>query len=418
LARFDRDDEGLNAILKKEINMDPKELGQAFAAFKTAQEQANEAVKLMAKEIEKGSKEGIAAAMAKAEAAAVQVQALADRMVEAEQKLVKNIMSGKSSVQSIGQIYTASDEYKAFASGNASRARLEIKGGFRPQANTITGQSGSPATNSDVLVGADRMAGIVGGAFRALRVRDVLPSGLTTSNMIEFTRELVFTNNAAEVAEGGTKAESVLTFELATAPVVTIAHWIKVSKQVLSDAPALAAYIDNRLRYGVELRVDSQLINGNGSGQNMKGLAHADNQTEYTPVSGDTEIDSINRAKQTLAVADYAATALMLNPATWGAIERKKDDNERYVVGNPFGAIVPVMWGLPVVVTNSITAGKLLIGAFDVAAMVFGRESVSVEMSNSNDTDFVKNLITVRAEERLALAGLRPASILYGDLTV
>ena len=398
--------------------MEAKELAAGFEAFKTAQAQANDAVKLMAKEIEKGSKEGIAAAMAKAEAAAVQVQALADRMVEAEQKLVKNIMAGKESVQSIGQVYVASNEFKAFASGNASRARLDIKGGFRPQANTITGQSGSPASNSDTLVAADRLPGIVGGAFRALRVRDVLPSGQTTSNMIEFTRELVFTNNAAEVAENATKAESVLTFELATAPVVTIAHWIKVSKQVLSDAPALAAYIDNRLRYGVELRIDNQLVNGNGTGQNMKGLAHADNQTAYSPVSGDTAVDSVNRAKQTLAVADYAATAVMMNPATWGAIERLKDGQERYVVGNPFGAIVPILWGLPVVVSNAVTADKLLIGAFNIAAMVFERESVAVEMSNSNDTDFVKNLITVRAEERLALAGLRPASILYGDLTV
>ena len=398
--------------------MDPKELVQAFAAFKAAQEQANEAVKSLAKEIEKGSKEGIAAAVAKADALAVQVQALADRMVEAEQKLVKNILAGTEPVASIGAVIVASNEYKAFASGSASRFRMDTSKKFSPRANTITGQSGSPASNSDTIVGPDRLAGIVPGAFRALRVRDILPSGPTGSNMIEFTRELVFTNNAAETAEGASKPESVLTFELATAPVVTIAHWIKVTKQVLSDAPALASYIDNRLRYGVELRVDNQLVSGNGSGQNLKGMTHSDNMTAFTPVSGDTAIDSVNRAKQIIAVADYQATAVILNPATWGAIEREKDGNGRYVVGNPFGQITPVLWGLPVVVTNAITAGKLLIGAFDIAFQVWEREGVSVEMTNANDTDFVKNLITVRAEERLALAGYRPASVLYGNLEV
>lgn len=395
--------------------MDPKELGQAFAAFKTAQEMANESVKALAREIEKGSKEGIAAAVAKADALAAQVTSLADRMVEAEQKLVKNIMAGKESVQSIGQIYVASNEFKAFASGASSRAKLDIVGGFRA---AITGQSGSPATNSDVIAAPDRLAGIVPGAFRALRVRDVIPAGQTNSNLVEYTRELAFTNNAAEAAEGATRGESGITFELAQAPVVTVGHFIKVSKQVLSDAPALAAYIDNRLRYGVEVREDSQIINGTGVGQNLKGLSHADNKTTFTPTSGDTEIDSVNRAKSTLAAADYAATALFLNPATWGTIERKKTSYGEYVVGNPFGQIVPVLWGLPVVVTNSITAGKLLIGAFNVGAMLFDREAVTVEMTNSNDTDFQKGLITLRAEKRLALAGLRPASVLYGSLTV
>jgi HK97 family phage major capsid protein len=397
--------------------MEIKDVVQDIAAFKAAQMAAVESVKALAGQIEKGSKEGIAAATAKADAIVLQVTALADRLVAAEQKMLEKVMAGSAPAHSMGAFIVASNEFKAFSSGSQSRMRIDVKQGFNPQANTIAGQSGSPAANSDTLVQSDRMAGIVGGAFRALRVREVIPSGLTGSNLVEFTRELAFTNDAAETAEGATRPESDVTFELTNAPVVTIAHWIKLSKQVLSDAPALAAYIDQRLRYGVELRIDSQIINGLGTSQALKGLSHADNQTEFTPTSGDTQIDSVSRAKQALAVSDYPADAVILNTQDWGTIERLKDENLKYLVGNPFGAIVPTLWGLPVVVTNSISQGKILIGAFKVGAMLFEREGVTVEMSRDGN-DFVKGLVTVQAEARLALAGLRPASILYGDLTV
>lgn len=395
--------------------MNPEQLKAAFDEFKKAQAQATDAVKALAQEIEKDSKAGIADAVAKADAAAQKVQALADRLADAEQKIVGQILKGKAEAKSIGAFITESNEFKAFSSGAQSRMRIDVTQGFRPQANTITGQSGSPASNSDTVVAPNRLAGIIGGAFRALRVRDVIPAGSTTSNLIEFTRELAYTNDAAETAEGATRPESDVTFELASSPVVTIAHWIKLSKQVLADAPALAAYIDNRLRYGVEVRIDSQLINGLGTSQEIKGLSHADNMTDFTPTSGDTAIDSVSKAKQQLAVADYAADAVIMNTQDWGAIERLKDGDDKYLVGNPFGVIVPTLWGLPVVVTNSITQGKFIVGAFNVGAMVFNREGVTVEMSRDG-SDFTKGLVTVQAEARLALAGLRPASILYGSL--
>jgi HK97 family phage major capsid protein len=235
---------------------------------------------------------------------------------------------------------------------------------------------------------------------------------------VEFTRELAFTNNAAETAEGATKPETSITFELANAPVRTIAHWIKLSRQVMDDAPAVASYVDTRLRYGVERRIDAQLIAGNGVGQNLSGLTNSGNFTAFTPVTGDTALDSLNKAKYLIEASDYSATAIVMNPADWGAIERNKTSYGEYVIGDPRSAIGPVLWGLPVVVSNSMVSGKLLVGAFDIAAQVWNREGVAVEMTESNDTDFVKNLVTVRAEARLALAVYRPASVYYGNLTL
>jgi HK97 family phage major capsid protein len=345
-----------------------------------------------------------------AEKAAKELKAMGDRLLEIEQKQAEGIKKGYEMPKSLGESFATSDEFKAFAEGRTSKARLEVK-------NTITGQSGSPASNSDTIVAPQRQVGIVAGAFRNLRIRDIMPSGTTSSNLVEYTRELAFTNAAAETAEGETKPEATLTFELASAPVKTIAHWLKLSKQVMDDAPALASYVDTRLRYGVDLRIDQQLLNGNGSGQNIGGLAKAGNHTAFTPASGDNAIDSINRAIYLVAAADYNATAIILNPADWGAIERTKTQDDAYVFGAP-QRLAPTLWGLPVVATNTMTAGKFMVGAFDMAAQVWNRQGTVVEMSEADDTNFQKNLVTVRAEARLALAIYRPVSIQYGSLTV
>jgi HK97 family phage major capsid protein len=398
--------------------MDPEKLKLAFEEFKASQAAANEALKKLVNEQLNGTKESIAKALDVANKAAEKVQTCADKIVAIEQKLVANIMSGREAPKSFAQILVEDPAYKAFASGQSNKCRIVLKNGFKPQMNTITGQSGSPAANSDTLVPAERRPGIIPGAFRTLRVRDLIALGNTISNAVEFTRELLFTNNAAETAEGVTKPESVLTFELYSAPVVTIAHWLKVSRQIVNDAPALMAYIENRLRYGVELREETQIVAGNGVGQNLIGMTVSPNYTAFTPTSGDTAIDSFNRAIRALDAADYPANGIILNPATWGAIERLKDENKNYLVGSPFGAIVPTLWGKPIALTASMTANKLLVGAFDIAFMYLTREETVVEMSESDDTNFQQNLITIRAEKRGVLGGLRPASVLYGNLTV
>jgi len=398
--------------------MDPVQLKQAFEEFKASQLAATEAVKAMVKEQESGTKEGIKSAMDKAEAAAVKVQSCADRLVALEQKLTGSILAGKEAPKSFGQIVIEDPSYKAFASGQTNKCRITLKNGFTAQNNTITGQSGSPAANEDVLVPADRRSGIIPGAFRTLRVKDLLARGNTVSNAVEFTRELLFTNNAAETAEGADKPESVLTFELYSKPVVTIAHWLKVSRQILSDAPALLAYIQNRLRYGVELREETQIVAGNGVGQNLTGMTVSPNFTAFTPSSGDQALDSLNRAIRALDAADYPANGVVMNPATWGGIERLKDANENYIVGSPFGAIVPSVWGKPVALTPSMTANKLLVAAFDIAFMYLEREATEVEMFEQDDTNVQQNLITIRGEKRGVLGGLRPASVRYGSLTV
>lgn len=380
-----------------------------FEAFKVAQTEANAAVKAA---VEKQSAE----ATAKAEAAVKRVETLAADLDEIQMKIADNLARGETGKPgSMGQVFVASPEYKAFIDGMHGNF-IKPSSGFKLQVQAaITGTEGSPADNSDTLVPTDRRPGIVPGAFRQLRVATLIPTINTTSNLWEFTRELVFTNSAAETEEAAAKPESVLTFELSSVAIRTIAHYIKASVQILADAPALRSYIDTRLTYGVQLREETQLVAGDGTGQNISGMTASGNYTAFTPETGDTAIDSLNRAKYAIAASDWVADGIVMNPADWGDIERLKTTEGMYIVGNPFGTITPVMWGLPVAVTNSMTENYFLMADFMTSYERILRQAVVIDVGYEND-DFTKNLVTIRAEMRSALATIRPASTRYGAL--
>ena len=388
----------INAVIEK-LNASYKEGHDKVLAEIKAVAEAGEEVK--------------AEAVKAAEKAVADLTAMSDNLVEIEQKIAAGIYRGDEAPKSTGQLIVASDEFTAFSSGisPSSKFRMDVN------ASTITGQEGSPPENSNVLVGRARRPGIVPGAFRALRVAELLNGIQISSNSFEFTRELAFTNNAVEVAEAAAKPETDLTFELQTVNIRTIAHWIKASKQILADAPAVASYIDTRIRYGVDAREDLQLLVGDGTGQNISGMTIAANRTAFTPTSGDTALDSLNRAKYQLVGADYAADGTILNPADWGEIERLKTSDAAYVVGNPFGTITPILWGLPVALSNNMTSGSFHMADFETTYDYLMREGTTVELGFEND-DFTKNLVTIRGEKRAALATLRPASALFGPLTV
>lgn len=387
--------------------------GAELKAFKDAQAAALETVK--------ATLTAQGADVSKAQTAAFEaikaIEAHGKNLLELEQRVAAGITRGEHvSHASVGQILVASPEYKAAIEGLTPGTAPGAGFKLRVEANTITGQENSPAENADTLVPANRRAGIVPGAFRTLRVRDLIPTIPTNSNAWQFTRELLFTNAAAETAEGAAKPESTLTFEDATVNIRTIAHFIKASNQILADAPALRAYIDGRLRYGVELKEETQIVAGTGSNQAISGMTASGNYTAFTPTSGETAVDSVNRAKYEILGADYVPTGILMNPANWAAIERLKDQQDRYLIGDPFGMITPILWGLPVVVTNSMTANKLLVADFATSYEYVERQSTVIDLGYVND-DFTKNLVTIRAEKRGALATIRPASVRYGNLT-
>ncbi len=339
---------------------------------------------------------------------------LADRLLQLEQKGALRGQEGNEGAkgdESAGAQFIKSADYEAFMRGGMrGRAAAEVK-------NTIT----NTVANTPNGV----RPGIVGGAFRELTLEQILTSLPTTDNAITYVRENVFTNSAAEAAEAAAKAESSITTTSVTEPVATVAHWLKISKQLAQDAPALTAYVNTRMIYGVNVRVENQIIAGNGVAPNISGFTKSGNFTAhgYTNASLtgagllNNRFDLIGKMIGDSAAGDYPADAILVNPTDWWTMRLAKDSQNRYLLGDPGSATPPSLFGLPVIASNAVTADTVLVGAFRLAATLYNRDGVVIEMSDSDSDNFTKNLITIRAERRCMLAVERPAAIRYGDLT-
>lgn len=274
---------------------------------------------------------------------------------------------------------------------------------------------GSTAGSAGALIQPQVNAGILMPGLRRLTIRDLLAQGRISSNSLEYVRENVFTNSAAPVAEGTLKPESNLTFSKETANVKTIAHWIQASRQVMDDAPMLESYVNNRLLFGLALNEEAQLLNGDGTGDNLIGLNKVATVYDSTlSVTGDTRADLIAHAIFQTSESEFEASGIILNPRDWHAIALLKDADGRYIFGGPAAFAAKVMWGLPVVATKAQVQGTFTVGGFDLASQVWDRMDATVEVSREDRDNFVKNMLTILCEERLALAHYRPTAIIKG----
>lgn len=337
-----------------------------------------------------------------------QQRELADRMLSLEQRGFAGDKHEPAGDESWGAQIVKSAAFDDFAGGRTQKARVEVK-------NTLTG--------ADANVAPDRKPGIVAGAFQTLTIESLLNSTTTTSNAVEFTKENAFTNSAAEVAEGVAKAESALTWTLVNMPISTVAHWIKISRQLAMDNTALAAYVNNRMRYGVQRKVETQLCAGDGVAPNISGIFDAGNFTAhgYAAANLGATLPKLVLIRKMIAdswAAGWPADAILMNPADFATIEIELlTTTSNAVRVNVDGNGVMRLWGVPVVQSVGVTADNIAVGAFSQAYTIYNREGVVVELSESDSDNFTKNLITIRAERRLALATEVPGAVRAGDLT-
>lgn len=338
------------------------------------------------------------------------------RLGDLEKRAAREKEAVEDGYKSLGDLVVESAAYKAGTLTGASRGAIKVTADRAAitSANTTVGAGRSVGTS---LIPGQRVAGIFGLPERQLTIRDLLIPGQTTSNSVEYVKETGYTNNAAPVAETTAKPYSDLTFDMATAPVRTLAHLFKASRQILDDAPALRSYIDGRARYGLKFVEENQLLNGSGSGQNILGIVPQATAfaPEFTPAD-ETAIDRLRLAILQVILAEYPATAFVLNPIDWAKVELTKDAGGNYIIGNPQGSLTPTLWNLPVVSTQAMAEGEFLTGAFSYAAQIFDRMEIEVLLSSENVDDFEKNMFTIRAEERLGLAVYRPEAFVTGDV--
>jgi HK97 family phage major capsid protein len=350
-----------------------------------------------------------------ADEALIKHNELAARLTEIEQKMVRS-KDNPGRRLTIGERVTQGREVEIAALAKArGRLTIETKAIISSLTTDADGSAG------DLIV--PQRVGLVEPVRRRMTIRDLLTPGRTSSNAIQYPKETGFTNNAATVSEtaGSAKPQSEIKFDIATTSVTTIAHFVIATKQILDDVPMLQSYVNGRLLYGLMYVEENQLLNGPGTGTDLNGVYTQ--ATAFSPpivpsAAGNmTKIDVLRLAMLQATLAELPSTGIVMHPSDWADIELTKTEDGAYLFANPQGGSEPRLWRLPVVETQAMTIDKFLTGAFRMGAQIFDREEANIEISSEDDQNFRKNLITIRAEERLALAVYRPEAFVKGDFS-
>ncbi|WP_057884351.1 phage major capsid protein [Tsuneonella troitsensis] len=327
---------------------------------------------------------------------------------ELEQKMAcSSYGGGATAPESWGQQVVDSDQVKSLAgiaTSQPGRVKIELK-----EITSIASSGGS-------LDGGMRDSAINSLPVRQPRIRDLLNVLNTTSGNVEYVDQTTRDNQAAPQVEGALKEESSYAWELKNLPIRTIAHWTKASVQILADAPQLQSVIDTELRYGLALAEETQLLNGDGVSPNLDGLIT--NATAYvadfTPTT-ETMIDKVGLGMLQVTLADYVPNGVVMHPSDWMRIRLLKNTDGEYLLGDPQSNPNPLLFGLPVVATTAIAKDAFLVGDFRRAATLYDREQANVALSTEDGDNFVKNMVTIRAEERLGLAVKNATAMSLGD---
>lgn len=284
---------------------------------------------------------------------------------------------------------------------------------------TLPIKNATPTTTSDIpadTIEPTRLPGIDSYPKQRLFIRDLIAPGRTQSNAIFWVQMTGFTNAARVVAETTAKPYSDIAFATKTSPVVTIAHMFKASKQILDDFAQLQSTIDVEMRYGLKSVEEEQILFGNGTGGNLEGIVPQ--ASAFAPAfepENRQNIDDIRLAILQTQLARLPADGIVMHMTDWAKIELTKDTNGTYILANPLRLAGPTLWGLPVVATDAPAfEDEFLVGAFQTGAQLFDREDANVVIATTNVDDFEKNMISIRCEERLALAVKRPEAFVTG----
>lgn len=343
-----------------------------------------------------------------------ELQKVIDQVVDLEQKGVKlrgQPGEGKSFIDMI----KGDDSYKALSSNSANRAEIEVtKSDLAAMKEVKVTSAGVVAPVYDTTIQP--------GIRQELRIRDLLTAIPVTGQNYTYFREKLHTRGAGMVAEGGTKPTSDVTFEAATDRVKKIAVWMPVTEEALADVPQMQGYIQELLRYDLKLEEENQILKGDGTGENLNGLmTQATIYDADLTKTGDTSIDIVRRGiYQVRKQSKLSADGVVMSELDWMNIELQKDGENRYLFANLQGLVTPILWGRPVITSDSMdegdadAGGEFLIANFARAAILFDRMSYLFKMGLINDM-FIKNMIALLAEERLGLGVRRREALVKGN---
>ena len=289
-----------------------------------------------------------------------------------------------------------------------SSGEIELKVDDMTQANSF---------ESTAVVQAMHVPGIVYDPDTADRIRNFILPGSTTSNSIEYVKEAAetFGTYTAVTSEGAEYKQGDVDLQLATATVRKITAYCIVSEEMLDDVEGLQSYLSARMSSKLKLAENYELLYGDGTGIHLSGLTT--NATAYSDELADSlisEIDVLVSAIKQVRTSEYNPTFVLIHPTEALKIKLTKDSSGQYIQPWIFMGNKDInLDGVSIIVTTAITAGDFLVGARE-AAQVFDRRQMTLEMTNVNEDNFVKGMVTVRINERLTIAVYRAKALIYG----
>jgi HK97 family phage major capsid protein len=292
--------------------------------------------------------------------------------------------------------------------GQSRSARFEIK------ADMTTG-----ADFSGEVIAADRVPGFKFDPTRPVHVRNLIPVGSTTSDVVRFVKESGYSNGAAAKAEGATLGQSDFDMTAASVNVEKIGTYFRISEEMLADTPQLTSYLSARAPEKLLEIEDAQILSGSGVAPNLSGIIT--NAADFAAggfanaIESANEFDVLAAAINQLALSNYKADYIMLHPTDFHKIVLLKDTQNRYLKDQVYQGLQPTFLGVPVVVNTAVPIGDYLLGNFAMGAQLWVRDNVSVEFFREDGTNVRDGFVTVRVSERVAVANYLPNGFVNGD---
>lgn len=342
---------------------------------------------------------------------------LSKSLADVTQALDKNTkaLNATNEVKSLGQKVAAHEAIKNYQGGTAT-FKISTKADTinkSPAANSITRNTITPAYQAGMVTMPDQ----------PLQIEQLIPHIPVSVDAIEYTKEGSVTDGSKIVAEGEKLGETTVTNPtLHTANCVNIGAYTVVTHQLLTNESALAAFIETKMQYKLKLNIENQLVNGNGTSTQLGGLLHEGNFTDKTtavqgklPKSGATLLDFALLLKTEFEKQYIVPERLLLNPDDWTQLALLKDAYGHYILGGPQLLATKNLWGLPVMTTPFVAAGKYILGNFTLGATIYDREALDFRISDSDGENFKSMLYTFRVNRRLGFAVENPLAIFAGD---
>lgn len=330
------------------------------------------------------------------------------------------------SQKSVGQQFIESSEWKGLVDGGALKsdnAQFKTQP-FKSEMKAATDVIYSQAGPGGALITPQYLPGILPLPQKPLLIRDVFSQDTTETDTLSYAAQSAFDNAAAPVAQAtslatGAKPQSSITWVRRTTPIEAIATWMAATRRQLMDAGQTRSLIDNQLMLMLRIVEEDQLLNGNGTSPNLRGLLQtAGVQTLDISGAGAAKFQNFDALRDAIrliqtGIARANPDFIAINPIDAATIDEQKDDQHRYIGNGPFGLGPNMLWNRPRIESESIPSGKALVGAGKVGATVFQREAIAIFASDSHADFFIRNLVAVLGEERLGLAVFFPAAFCY-----